>query len=91
MDVFSTDDLVWFVAIDAVGPRNPVVVIVGKGAQALADDEPQLASILWYIGVRHRSFQVHSRHAEALLLLLEYFQGAIWEPLKGVVALHLTA
>lgn len=68
MDVFSTDDLIWFVAIDAVGPQRPVVAIVGEGAQAIADDEPQLASILWYIGVRQSSFQIHSRHAEALLL-----------------------
>ncbi|TNF89191.1 MAG: hypothetical protein EP301_03505 [Gammaproteobacteria bacterium] len=68
MDVFPTDDLVWFVAIDPVGSLNPIVVIVGKGAQALADEEPQLASILWHIGIRQRSFQIHSRHAEALLL-----------------------
>jgi tetratricopeptide (TPR) repeat protein len=68
MDVFPSDDLVWFVAIDPVGSLNPIVVIVGRGAQALADDEPQLASILWHIGIRQRSFQIHSRHAEALLL-----------------------
>ena len=68
MDVFPTDDLVWLVAVDPVGLRNPIVAIVGKRAQALANDEPQLASILWHIGIRQRSFRIHSRHAEALLL-----------------------
>lgn len=68
MDAFPTDDLVWFVATDPGGSLNPIVVIVGKRVQALADDEPQLASILWHIGIRQRSFQIHSRHAEALLL-----------------------
>jgi predicted Zn-dependent protease len=68
MDVFPTDELVWFVAIDRVGPPKPIVLIVGKRAQGLVDDEPQLVSILWHIGIRQRSFQIHSRHAEALLL-----------------------
>ena len=68
MDAFPTDALFWLVAVEPDGPRNPVVVIVGKRAQALGDDEPELASILWHIGIRQRSFQIHSRHAEALLL-----------------------
>jgi tetratricopeptide (TPR) repeat protein len=68
MDAFPTDDLVWLVAAEPDGPLNPVVVIVGKRAQALADDEPELASILWHIGIRQHNLQIHSRHAEALLL-----------------------
>jgi hypothetical protein len=44
------------------------VALVGRGAQALADDIPQLSSILDHIGVRLGQIEVHSRHAEVLLL-----------------------
>lgn len=68
MDLFPPDDLVWG-GFHEPGPiARPLVILVGVGAQALADDLPQLSSVLDRIGVRERRLQVHSRHAEALLL-----------------------
>lgn len=68
MDLFPRDGLVWAVFFEP-GPRaRPLVIVVGLGAQALADDVPQLSSVLDRLGVRERRLQVHSRHAEALLL-----------------------
>ena len=68
MNVFPADDLVWLVFYEPGARPRPVVILAGQGAQALADDIPQLSSILDRIGVRKRRLEMHSRHAEALLL-----------------------
>jgi tetratricopeptide (TPR) repeat protein len=68
VDVFPADDLVWIVFYEPGTRPAPVVILTGRGAQALGSDEPQLSSILTEIGVRERHLQMHSRHAEALLL-----------------------
>jgi hypothetical protein len=65
---FHPGDLVWFVAVEPGEQPQPVVVLVGDGAQALVDSGPDLFRILTEIGMPERSFQVHSRHAEVLLL-----------------------
>ena len=68
MDLFPRDALVCCVFYEPGPSARPLVIVVGVGAQALADDLPQLSSVLDRIGVRERRLHVHSRHAEALLL-----------------------
>jgi Tfp pilus assembly protein PilF len=70
VDNFPADDLVWVVFYEPGTQPKPIAIIVGRGAQALADDFPQLFSILEQMGISERRLQTHSRHAEALLLHL---------------------
>lgn len=84
MDAFPADSLFYLVFFLPGEPS--LVLLLGRGAQALVEDPGQLLSILQKIGVREQQFEVESRHPEVLLLhapsepcaiVAKYYQAAV--------------